>query len=42
MKLKCTKCGFVWLPRTENKIKECPRCQKPQLFQELLINGDVE
>jgi predicted Zn-ribbon and HTH transcriptional regulator len=27
MGCKCKRCGYVWIPRTENKPKECPACK---------------
>lgn len=29
LKLKCKRCGYEWIPRTENLPKQCPRCKSP-------------
>jgi len=26
-KHKCIKCKYEWIPRTEEKPKECPKCK---------------
>jgi len=28
MKCKCSKCGYVWLSRIEQKPKACPKCKR--------------
>ena len=35
-KLKCIKCEYQWIQRTENLPKACPKCKNPN-WNELII-----
>jgi len=28
-KYKCSRCGYVWIPRQEDAPKTCPKCRSP-------------
>jgi len=36
MKIKCSRCGYEWMPRTENPIKVCKQCQHKNLVVEFI------
>jgi len=36
-KLKCKRCGWVWIPRKEEKPLTCPHCRSPYWDKERKI-----
>lgn len=28
-RFECLRCGHIWIPRTDNKPKFCPKCNSP-------------
>lgn len=40
IKAKCARCGHIWVPRKENDILTCRKCQKPQIAEKILFEED--
>ncbi len=38
-KLKCPKCGWEWIPRTQNP-KQCPRCKSYKVFEVITVKKE--